>query len=85
MGTHRYLNSDSPGNKEMTVHLFRDRARATDPLWDVASATQMLVADPKSVMSLAPEPDPGSRTRSSTASWWRPGTPRGGSARRTPR
>lgn len=59
MGTHRYLNSDSPGNKEMTMHLFRDRARATDPLWDVASATQVLVADPKSVMSLAPEPAPG--------------------------
>jgi hypothetical protein len=39
----------------MTMHLFRDRARATDPLWDVASATQVLAADPKTVTSLALE------------------------------
>jgi hypothetical protein len=37
----------------MTMHPFRDRERRTDPLWDVASATQVLAAGPKTVTSLA--------------------------------
>jgi hypothetical protein len=43
----------------MTMHLFRDRARATDPLWDVASATQIFVAGPRTVTSFALETDLG--------------------------
>jgi hypothetical protein len=39
----------------MTMHLFRDRERRTDALWDVASATQVLAADPRTVTSLALE------------------------------
>jgi hypothetical protein len=41
----------------MTMHLFRDREGRSDPLWDVASATQVLGADPKTVTSLALETD----------------------------
>jgi hypothetical protein len=41
----------------MTMHLFRDREARTDPLWDVASATQVLMADPKTVTALALEID----------------------------
>jgi hypothetical protein len=41
----------------MTMHLFSDRAGRADPLWDVASATQVLAADPKTVTSLALETD----------------------------
>jgi hypothetical protein len=37
----------------MTMDLFRYRERPTDPLWDVASATQILVADLETVTSLA--------------------------------
>jgi len=35
--------------------LFRDREQRTDPLWQVASATQVLAADPTKVTSLALE------------------------------
>lgn len=44
------------------MHLFGDRGRPTDPLWDVASATQILMAEPTTVTSLAVEselPEPG--------------------------
>jgi hypothetical protein len=41
----------------MTMHTFRDRTGRTDPLWDVASATQVLVADPETVTSLALDTD----------------------------
>jgi hypothetical protein len=41
----------------MTVQLFRSREQPTDPLWDVASATQILVADLQTVTSLALETD----------------------------
>ncbi len=37
------------------MHFFRDRERPVDPLWDVASATQVLVADPRTVTALANE------------------------------
>ena len=37
------------------MHLFGDRLRLHDPLWDVASATQVLVADPTTVTRLARE------------------------------
>ena len=37
------------------MRLFRDREERTDPLWDVASVTQVLSADPKAVTSLALE------------------------------
>jgi len=45
------------------MHLFRARERRTDPLWDVASATQVLVADPTTVTCLAL----GAEVRSSDA------------------
>jgi hypothetical protein len=46
----------------MTMPLFRDRRRRPDPWWQVASATQVLVAHPTAVTSLAlegelPEPN----------------------------
>jgi hypothetical protein len=40
----------------MTMHLFRSRDRP-DPLWDVASTPQILVADLQTVTSLAFETD----------------------------
>lgn len=40
------------------MHFFlRERGRPTDPLWEVASATQILLADPTTVTSLALETD----------------------------
>lgn len=39
------------------MHLFRSRERLTDPLWEMASAIQILVADPQTVTSLALETD----------------------------
>jgi hypothetical protein len=41
------------------MHFYRDRRRPTDPLWQVASATQILVADPTTVTSLSLESDLG--------------------------
>jgi hypothetical protein len=58
MGTERSLSGVSAESKEMTMHLFRDRGRPTDPLWEVASATRILVADPTTVTSLSLESDP---------------------------
>ena len=40
------------------MRLFRDGERPADPQWDIASATQILVADPTTVTSLALESDP---------------------------
>ncbi len=57
-GTERYLSGVSAETEEMTMHLFRDRGRRIDPRWDVASATQILVADPTTVTSLAIESEP---------------------------
>ena len=37
------------------MHLFRDRARTADPMWEVAAATQILVADAETVTRLARE------------------------------
>jgi hypothetical protein len=42
----------------MTMHLFRDRERQTDPQWDLAVGTQILVADPATVISLAADSYP---------------------------
>lgn len=39
------------------MHFHRDRRSPTDPLWEVASATQILVADPTTVTSLSLESD----------------------------
>ena len=55
MGTGRWVSDVSAETKEMTMHLFGDRTRLHDPLWDVASPTQILVADPTTVTGLARE------------------------------
>jgi hypothetical protein len=56
MGTGRCLSDVRPKTKEkMTMHLFGDHQRLHDPLWDVASATQVLVGDPTTVTGLARE------------------------------
>jgi hypothetical protein len=39
----------------MSMHLFRDGKRPTDPQWDLAAGTQILVADLATVISLAPD------------------------------
>jgi hypothetical protein len=48
------VSSVNTESEERTMHFFRDEGR-TDWLWDVASATQVLAADPKTVTSLALE------------------------------
>jgi hypothetical protein len=53
LGRRRCVSRVSTETQEMTMHLFRARERRTDPLWDVAQATQVLVADPTTVTSLA--------------------------------
>ncbi len=40
------------------MNRFHDRGRLIDPLWDVATATQILVAGPRTVSALALESDP---------------------------
>jgi hypothetical protein len=37
----------------MTMPFFRSRQQRTDPRWEVASATQVFVADPTTIASLA--------------------------------